>query len=150
MSALFAFLHHLAFVSVMAILALEMVLVRDELTLERAHKLIRFDLAYGVLAGVVLVVGFMRAVYFEKGWEYYQHSIPFLIKMTLFLAVGLLSIIPTVEFFSWRKLVAAGQVPVLNADKKRRLSAILHAELVGLSLMLLCAALMARGVGQMA
>ncbi|TAK89448.1 MAG: DUF2214 family protein [Burkholderiaceae bacterium] len=149
MSALFAFLHHLAFVGLMAVLALEMVLVRDELNLERARKLMRFDLAYGVLAGVILIVGFLRVIYFEKGWDYYQHSIPFLIKMSLFLVVGLLSIIPTVEFLSWRKLIATGQVPVLNADKKRRLSAIIHVELLGLSLMLLCAALMARGMGQM-
>ncbi len=148
-SAFLAFLHHLAAFGLMAVLVLEMLLVREALTLDRARKLMRFDLAYGVLAGIVLVVGLLRLIYFEKGLDYYLHSLPFLLKMGLFLGVGLLSIIPTLEFISWRQPIAAGQVPVLDAQKKRRLSSIIHAELVGLGLMLLCAALMARGVGQL-
>jgi putative membrane protein len=35
----------------------------------------------------------------------------------VFLAVGLLSIIPTVEFLSWRKALKAGQAPVASEKK---------------------------------
>ncbi len=64
--------------------------------------------------------------------------------MALFIAVGLLSIIPTVTFLRWRK----GGAPGLRAGEQRRLRRVIHAELAVVVLIVLCAALMARGVGQ--
>ena len=56
--------------------------------------------------------------------------------MVLFVAVALLSIYPTLQFLSWRKGIDASSVPTI-----RRL---LHLELVGVVLILLCAALIER------
>jgi uncharacterized membrane protein len=39
------------------------------------------------------------------------------------------------------------QVPVFDDRKRRRIRAIIHFELVGVTLIILCAVLMARGVG---
>jgi len=64
--------------------------------------------------------------------------------------VGLLSIYPTLEFLSWGKALKAGRVPAVDAGKLRRIRSIMHWELVGVVLLILCAALMARGVGQFA
>ncbi len=96
---------------------------------------------------MVLAVGVLRVLYFEKGPSYYLHSIPFIAKISLFVIVALLSIYPTVEFASWGKAVKRGQVPVVSDAKIRTLRSILHYELVGVVLLLLCAALMAKGVG---
>ncbi len=147
MTWFFAFLHHLAAFTLVAALVVEFVLIRDELTVVRARKIQRTDMVFGIAAGAVLVVGFLRVFYFEKGSSYYFHSIPFLAKISLFVIVGLLSIYPTVEFLSWGKVVKRGQVPVVSDSKIRTLRSILHYELVGVVLLLLCAALMAKGVG---
>ncbi len=147
MSSLLAFLHHIAAFAFVAALVVEFVLIRDELTLGTARKLPLVDLVAGASAGVVLVVGMFRVGYFEKGGDYYLHSAPFLAKMTLFSVIALLSIYPTITFLSWIKPVRDGQIPVLSAGKRRMLRAIIHTELALVVLLILCAALMARGVG---
>jgi len=147
LSALFAFLHHLAAFALVAALALEFVLIKGELDARAARRLQLTDLVLGMTSGVVLVVGLLRVFYFEKGASYYLHSAPFIAKLVLFLAVGLLSIVPTMEFLSWRKALRQGQTPSLDAGKLRKLRAVMHLELVGVVLILLCAVLMARGVG---
>lgn len=147
MSSLFAFLHHVAAFAFVACLVLELVLMRDELTLANARKLPFIDLGAGLAAGVVLVVGLLRVGHFEKGAAYYLHSAPFIAKMALFAAIAALSIAPTLEFLSWRKATRAGQLPVLGDSRRRLLRRLIHLELVGVVLVILCAALMARGVG---
>ena len=147
MASLFAFLHHLAAFALVATLVLEFVLIKGELDARTARRLKLADMVFGLSSGVVLVVGLLRVIYFEKGASYYFHSAPFIAKLVLFLAVGLLSIIPTMEFLSWSKALEQGQVPSLSPEKQRKLRTVMHLELVGVVLILLCAALMARGVG---
>jgi len=147
MSSLFAFLHHVAAFAFVAALAIELVLIREELTLKTAHKLPLIDLAAGISAGVVLIVGAVRVMYFEKGADYYLHSAPFIAKIALFVIIALLSIFPTIEFLTWLKPLGQGQLPVVSEQKQRLLRAIIHAELGLVVLLILCAALMARGVG---
>jgi putative membrane protein len=147
MSAIFAFLHHLAAFTLVAALAVEFVLIRGEMTLANARSLQRADIVYGIAAGAVLIIGLLRVFYFEKGAEYYFSSHSFITKLTVFAIVGLISIIPTIEFLSWRKSVAQGNLPVVAPVKLRRLRMIIHIELAGIVLILLCAALMARGIG---
>lgn len=147
MNSLFAFLHHVAAFALVATLAIEFVLIRGELDARAARRLQLTDMVFGLSSGVVLLVGLLRVFQFEKGAAYYFHSAPFLAKLVLFAAVGLLSIIPTREFLSWRNGLKQGHAPVLSAEKRRRLLAVMHWELVGVVLILLCAVLMARGVG---
>jgi putative membrane protein len=146
-SALFAFLHHVAAFALVAALVVEFVLIRSTLTVESARKILRFDAVYGISAMMVLVVGLIRVLYFEKGTAYYLHSAPFFAKVTLFAAVGLLSIYPTLEFLSWRQALRQGHAPATDPGKLGAIRLILHCELAGAVLILLCAALMARGVG---
>jgi putative membrane protein len=145
MSTLFAFLHHLAAFTLVAALAIELVLVRQALTLASARRLQVMDLVYGIAAGALLIIGLLRVFFFEKGAEYYWHSHAFLTKFALFVVVGLLSIIPTVEFLSWRGAIGAGQVPAISAKKLRLVTAVIHGELLSIVIILLCAAIMARG-----
>jgi putative membrane protein len=96
---------------------------------------------------VLLIVGFIRVFYTEKGAAYYFHSGSFLAKLALFIVVGLLSILPTVQFLGWRKALKAGQAPAVDDATRRRVRMIIHTELTLLFLIMLCAALMARGIG---
>ena len=146
-SALFAFLHHAAAFLLVAVVMVELVLLRGELTVASARTLLRMDSVYGVSAVVLLIVGFVRVFSTEKGSDYYFHSGPFLAKLTLFIVVGLLSIMPTVEFLGWRKALKDGRTPALDDGKRRRLRMLIHIELTLLFLIMLFAALMARGIG---
>jgi putative membrane protein len=145
MSTLFAFLHHLCAFTLVAAVAIEFVLIRGELTLSAARRLQVTDLVLGVAAGALFVIGLLRVFFFEKGADYYFHSHAFLTKFSLFIVIGLLSIIPTMEFLSWRGAVKAGQVPVVEAQKLRRVTMVIHSELLAIVIILLCAAIMARG-----
>ena len=145
MTTMFAFLHHLCAFTLVSALAIEFTLIRQELTLASARRLVMTDMVYGIAAGALLVVGLSRVFFFEKGAEYYFHSHAFLTKLSLFIVVGLLSIIPTMEFLSWRGAVRASQVPAIDAKKMRRVTAVIHGELFAIVIILLCAAIMARG-----
>jgi putative membrane protein len=147
MTPFFAFLHHLAAFMLVAALAVEFILIRNELTVGTARKLQLVDMVFGMSSGVVLVVGLLRVFYFEKGASYYFHSAPFIIKLSLFLVVGLLSIYPTVEFLSWGKSLKQGRMPALSDRKIASIRSVIHWELAGVVVILLCAALMAKGVG---
>jgi putative membrane protein len=142
-----AFLHHAAAFVIVGVLTAELVLLKGELTLVSARSVLRIDAAYGIAAAVLLVVGLLRVFYTEKGAAYYFHSGPFVVKLALFLIVGLLSIYPTLRFLSWRGALRAGRVPALDAAVLRRVRVVVHVELTLLFVIMLCAAMMARGIG---
>jgi putative membrane protein len=146
-SVLLAFLHHAAAFLLVAVVTVELVLTRGELTVASARTLLRMDSVYGLSAVVLLIVGFVRVFYTEKGADYYFHSGPFLAKLALFIVVGLLSILPTMQFLGWRKALKEGRAPVLDDAKRRSIRRVIHIELTLLFLIMLCAALMARGIG---
>jgi putative membrane protein len=125
------------------------VLLRDAVTLSSARKLQVVDTVYGLAAVVLLVVGLGRVFHFEKGATYYFHTWTFIAKLSLFVLVGLISIVPTLAFRSWRKAVRQGQAPDVSARQLQRLRSIIHLELIGVVLIILCAALMAKGIGLM-
>src|SRR5690554_4366682 len=148
MSSLFAFLHHLAVFALVASLAVEFALTKEPLTVSGARKLVLADMIFGLSAGAVLVVGFLRVFYFEKGAAFYFTNVPFLLKLVLFAVVGVLSIRPTKEFLSWRPAIKAGRTP--EPANLQSISRIIQLELVAVAVLILCAALMARGVGSLA
>lgn len=139
MAWLFAFLHHAAAFALVAALAVELVLLRSTVSAESVRRLQRADMALGISAGIVLAVGLLRVFYFEKGAAYYFSNAAFLVKLTLFVLLALASIYATLRFLSWRR-----SPPGVFPKGLRR---IVHAELAGVVVILLCAALMARGVG---
>jgi putative membrane protein len=145
MSTLFAFLHHVAAFTLVSALAVEFVLVRQELTLANARKLPIVDAVLGGSATLLLIIGLLRVFYFEKGSAYYFSSHAFLTKLAVFIIVAILSIVPTVEFLSWRKALKAGQVPVVEPRRMKLVRSLIHGELFGVVIILLAAAIMARG-----
>jgi putative membrane protein len=145
MSTLFAFLHHVAAFTLVSALAVEFILIGQELSLATARRLVITDAVLGAAAGILLVVGLLRVFFFEKGSDYYFHSHAFMTKFSVFIAVALLSIVPTLEFLSWRKALRAEKLPSPSASKLRFIRKIIHGELAAVIIILLCAAIMARG-----
>ena len=149
MSALFAFLHHAAAFTLVAALVVEFVLVKQGITYGNARIVQKADIVFGIAAGVILIVGALRVVYFEKGALYYMHSLPFHVKLGTFLVVGILSITPTMEFLRWRIQTRAGAAPEIDGKKLKTIRLLIHLELIGIAVILACAAMMARGIGEL-
>jgi putative membrane protein len=159
MSTLFAFLHHLFAFTLVAAIAVEFILLgqvqadaqnsgsvgNSGLTHAIAKRLVKADSVLGIAAGLLLVVGLCRVFFFEKGETYYMNSHAFLAKFSIFIIVGLLSIMPTVEFLSWKPAIAAGQTPKADPKKLAFIKKFIHGELAAIVIILLCAAIMARG-----
>ena len=99
MNILIAFLHHLAVFTLAASLVVELALLYQSFNQEIAKKLRFFDGLYGASAGLILIIGSMRVMLYEKGADYYLHSGPFLIKMAIFAYAGAYSIDWLVSFY---------------------------------------------------
>jgi len=98
-----AILHHLLVFSLMAMLAVELTLLRPGLSPSALRTLGGVDGGYGVVAGLIIVVGILRVIFGAKGWGYYLDNWAFWAKMASFAVVGLLSIPPTLAILRWRK-----------------------------------------------
>lgn len=146
MTTFFAFLHHLAAFTLVAALAIQFVLIREGATPANLRRLPIVDAVLGASAGLLLVVGLMRVFFFEKGHVFYFTSHAFLAKLALFVIVGLLSIVPTREYLRWRRAARAGETPRPDGARLSTVRRILHIELAAVALILLFAAMMARGV----
>ena len=135
--------HHVLVFSLFGVLFAELVLVRKGVDLATIARVGRIDLMYGAVAGLIVAVGFSRAVFAAKGWLYYSHNLFFHLKVGTFLIIGLLSIPPTLAYIRWRR---AGVAPsdTLVAGARRWLVA----ELVLFALLPAFAAAMARGYGE--
>lgn len=147
MSSFFAFVHHIAAFALVAALVLEFVTIRDDLNIRNARRLLIADTVYGASATIVLIVGLLRVFYLEKGVSYYLHSAPFIAKLGIFAIVALISFYPTREFLSWRASLKRGEAPGVAPAKVRVIRSIARLELAGVTLIILCAVLMAHGVG---
>ena len=142
-----AFLHHLAAFTVVAALAVEVALFKPPLSIPQARRLQRIDQIFGVAATAVLIVGLLRVFYFEKSPGYYWHDTFFLMKFAAFLLAGLISVYPTVVFLRWKSALRAAEAPAVPAEIGRRVRVCLMLELTCIVVILLGAALMARGFG---
>ena len=138
-----AIAHHILVFSLFGVLFGELVLVRKGVDLATVTRVGRIDLMYGVLAGLIIVVGFARAIFAAKGWAYYSHNLFFHLKVGTFVVIGLLSIPPTVAYIRWRR---GGVTP--NEAQVAGVRRWLWAEMALFALLPAFAAAMARGYGE--
>jgi putative membrane protein len=144
---LLAIAHHVLVFGLAGVLVAEMMLVRPQMTTADALKVGRIDIAFGVLAGLVLIVGLGRVYFGLKGADTYWHNAFFHAKLGAFLLVGIVSILPSMRFLKWRRetrLDPAFVPPLAEVEKIRRF---IHLELAVFILIPVFAALMARGYG---
>ena len=145
--ALIAFGHFFAFFALTAALVLELSLLTESMSVEVARRVRRADRIAGLFAGLILLFGTLRVIYFEKGADYYVDNLFFQVKIGLFLLAALISLYPTICFVRWKGDLERGIAPVLNDLQVKSLRRAMHWELVLIAGILLCASLMARGFG---
>ena len=146
-NSLMATLHHICAFTLTACLIYEFIAYRKVLTVEEARRIQRVDLAFGISAGLLLIVGLLRVFFFEKGPNFYLHNPFFWIKMALFAIVGLLSIYPTVRYIKWNAILAENKSPQIPDDEFKRIRLLLWLEVAGIVMILFAAPAMARAIG---
>lgn len=139
----FAIAHHLLVFSLFGVLFSELIIVRQGLTRDAAARIASIDLWYGLLAGLIVIVGFARAYWAAKGWGYYSHNGFFWAKIGIFVVIGLLSLPPTFAYTGWKR---AGVTP--DESQVARVRRYLYLELLLFAPLLAFAAAMARGYGE--
>ena len=144
-----AIAHHLLIFALAAVLAFEIGVVRLGITKNDITRVGRVDLWYGILAALILIVGFARAIYATKGWAYYSHNEFFWAKLSTFALVGLISIIPTLAIIRWRRTLASNPTFTPSVKEIRNVRRALWAEALLFALIPAFAAAMARGYGMM-
>ncbi len=142
---LLAIVHHLLVFILFAILAVELVWMKRELTREGLPRLARLDMIFGIVAGLVLVAGFARVFFGAKGYEYYFSSHSFWTKIAAFVAIGLLSIYPTLKIIAWSRRAKKDPAFVPPAAEIKRARLFMHIEATIFLLIPIFAAAMARG-----
>ena len=141
MDVLIRYLHLFAALVLAGTLIIENIAIGKEISREDLRNLLKVDAVYGLSAGLVAILGISLWLWVGKPSAFYTTNPVFHAKLALFVAVGLLSIYPTVFFLRQRKtqvepiIVPAGVIRALRV------------ELVLLACIPLLAFLMARGIG---
>ena len=145
-TALMAFLHHLLAFALTACLVYEFIAYRRNMDIAEIRRIQRVDLAYGISAGLLLVIGLLRVFLFEKGANFYMNNPFFWVKMVAFLAVGVLSIDPTIRYIRWNRSLRRNETPEISEPEYKRTRTLLWLEMIGIAVILLAAPMMARGI----
>ena len=147
MDLLLASAHHLAVFTLVGLFAAEFTLIRPGLGGDRLRQLARIDAAYGLVAGIVIVVGLLRIFFGAADPGYYWGNHAFWGKMAAFLLMSLLTIPPTLAIRRWIKAAetAPDYAPPVEEIKANR--RFVHLQAGVLLLIPIFAAAMARGYG---
>jgi len=141
MDVLIRYLHLFAVIVLAGTLIIENVAIGKQITREDLRNLLKVDAVYGASAGLVAILGISLWLWVGKPSAFYTSNPVFHAKIALFIAVGLISIYPTVFFIRQRKtevetiLVPTGVIRALRI------------ELTLLAFIPILAFLMARGIG---
>jgi putative membrane protein len=145
LEALLAYAHFLAILTLVVFISSEAALCRTEwMNAKVVERLAKVDRIYGIAAGAVLLTGIARTWWGVKGTSWYWHQPLLHLKLGLFIAVGLMSIKPTIMFIRWNKsLRANGALPSDAEVKTARKWVMIQAHII--ALIPLAAVFLARG-----
>lgn len=137
------YIHFISIFGIVAILVGEHLLLKPSLTRTEIGRLSRIDAIYGLAALSLLGAGLTLwlsgigkpSVYYSKNWIFH-------IKLSLFAAIGLLSIYPTLFFIKQRK---GEQSEIVKIPKS--IFWMIRLEILLVFIIPLLAGLMSRGVG---
>jgi putative membrane protein len=147
LDAALAYLHYIAIFVLFSFMVSQAVLVKRALDREAVRFLGRMDLWYFGAAGAVLATGFLRAIYGAKGPDFYFNAWPVYAKIALFVAVGVLSVKPTLTFVQWRRAFDHDPAYRVPEDEQRRIRRIVMIEIHLAALIPVFAVIMSRGLG---
>jgi len=148
LDALLAYLHFIAIFFLFAYLIVETVTIRGALDANAIRRLARSDIIYFGAAMAVLGTGFLRLVFGAKGPDYYLSWWPIYAKLGTFVLVAVISVIPTLAFIRWRRMVDHDPAWTVPPEEQRRMRRLIAVELHLVGLIPVFAVIMSRGLGR--
>ncbi len=145
--ALLSTAHFLAVFLFVAALAIEFSLLRGPLNQETIKRLAGADRFYGVSAILVIAAGVSRLYFGLKEESYFFQLHSFWTKMGVFALIGLLSIWPTVRILAWARASKANAAFAPPHGEVKAIRRLVHIQAGLIGLVVINAALMARGIG---
>jgi putative membrane protein len=82
---LLAIAHHLLVFGLLGLLITEMMTIRPGMSAASIRYVAKLDIAYGIVAGLIVIVGFSRVFFGIKGADFYLANPVFWAKMAAFL-----------------------------------------------------------------
>jgi putative membrane protein len=141
------YLHYLSIIFVIAGVFAELFLVRKVVTKDNLKRIVAMDGVYGLASIVVVTTGLLRVYFYGKGSDYYFENSIFILKFSLFILVGLLSIFPTVTFLKLNKKQKESKEDQIEIPSYRLISNLIRIEFIILIIIPFLAILMANGIG---
>ncbi len=148
LDAILAYLHYAAMFMLFSFLVVEVMLMRGTLDFERVRLLGRCDIWYFGAAGAALLTGFLRLGLGAKGAAFYTQSWPLYVKIGLVVAVGLMSVQPTLTFVRWKRMMEKDDAWTVPDIERKAIRRTLMVELHLAALIPVFAVIMARGFGR--
>lgn len=146
-SAAVAYGHVISFMVCFAALALERHLIQPSPNRQDARLIVIVDVVYGMAALTLVLSGILTVLFFGRGTGFYTGNPLFWWKVGTYLAVGGLSLYPTITCILWAGPLRRGELPEVSEAMANRLRWVLNVELVGFAAVPLMSTLVARGFG---
>ena len=146
-SALAAYGHYVALLGMLGCTLAERLTIRPDMTPDEEDFVAGADIGLGVFGAVIAYTGYLRALVYEKGFDFYAHEPIFWLK------VGLVGVYGAASFFNTTVIIKRavarrdGDFVPMGEKLSRRMIQICNAELVAIGTIPLAATFMARGVG---
>lgn len=137
------YFHFISIFILFSTLIIEVNIIKKKMTNHNFRILKKADLFFGLFAILTISTGILRMYYFGKGVNYYLSNHLFLLKLLLFILVGLLSIYPTIQFLKLRKL----KIEFIEFKHYKIILLLLRIELILLLIIPFFAVLVAKGIG---
>ncbi len=148
LDAILAYLHFTAVFLLFSFMVVETMMMRGTLDAASVRVLGRVDIWFFGSAIAALVTGFLRLVWGAKGPDFYLASWPIYVKVALFLAVGIISVWPTLRFIQWRRMFERDPAWKVPDGERRLVRRLIMVEVHLAALIPLVAVVMSRGLGR--
>ena len=146
-SALVSYFHYLGIILCFGALMFERIILKINLSKKETISIIIADVIYGVAGLAILITGILRVKYYGQGGDFYTSNPIFWLKVSLYIAIGLISLYPTITYILWAIPLSKNKLPVISENLVKRFKLIILTELVGFAVIPFFATLMTRGVG---
>jgi putative membrane protein len=148
LDAILAYLHFTAVFLLFSFMVVETMMMRGCLDATAVRVLARVDIWFFGSAIAALVTGFLRLVFGAKGPDFYLTSWPVYVKVALFLAVGIISVWPTLRFIQWRRMFERDPAWKVPDAERRLVRRLIMVEVHLAALIPLVAVIMSRGLAR--
>ena len=146
-TALVAYGHFVSLAGVVATLVAERLTIKPNMTPEEEDFLAAADIGYGIFGALIAYTGYLRAVQYEKGFDFYSHEPLFWLKIAFVGIWGASSFFNTATIIRRAVDKRNGKFVPMGEKLANRMIQICNAELVAVGIIPLTATFMARGVG---